>query len=109
MRVEFPNPDELILPGQFVNVTLVSAEPEDQLVVPQIAIQVNQTGPFVLVVDKDNKVELRPVKTGQRSGTEISVSDGLTVGEMIIVEGIQKVRPGTAVKPVTQQDRATAK
>lgn len=109
VRVEFPNPDELILPGQFVNVTLVSAEPEDQLVVPQIAIQVNQTGPFVLVVDKDNKVELRPVKTGQRSGTEISVSDGLTVGEMIIVEGIQKVRPGATVKPVTQQDRATAK
>ena len=76
MRVEFPNPDELILPGQFVNVTLVSAKPENQIVVPQTAIQENQTGPFVLVVDKDNKVGIRPVKTGQRKGTEISVTEG---------------------------------
>ena len=79
------------------------------MVVPQIAIQENQTGPFVLVVDKDNKVELRPVKTGQRTGMEIAVTDGLTVGESVIVEGIQKVRPGATVKPVARQDRAAAK
>jgi len=92
-----------------VNVTLVSAEPKEQVVVPQVAIQENQTGPFVLVVGKDNKVELRPVKTGQRNGTEIAVSEGLTAGESVIVEGIQKVRPGVTVKPVAQQDRAAAK
>ena len=109
VRVEFPNPDELLLPGQFVNVTLVSAKPENQIVVPQTAIQENQTGPFVLVVDKDNKVGIRPVKTGQRKGTEISVTEGLTVGETIIVEGIQKVRPGATVKPVVQQKKAAAK
>ena len=109
VRVEFPNPDELLLPGQFVNVTLVSAKPENQIVVPQTAIQENQTGPFVLVVDKDNKVGIRPVKTGQRKGTEISVTEGLTVGETIIVEGIQKVRPGATVKPVAQQKNAAAK
>jgi len=109
VRVEFPNPDELILPGQFVNVTLVSSEPENQIVVPQTAIQENQTGPFVLVVDKDNKVGIRPVKTGQRKDAEISVMDGLAVGEMIIVEGIQKVRPGATVKPVAQKKSAAAK
>jgi len=109
VRVEFPNPDELLLPGQFVKVSLVSAKPEDQMVVPQTAIQENQTGPFVLVVDKDNKVELRPVKTGQRKGTEIAVSEGLTEGESVIVEGIQKVRPGATVKPVAQQKNAAAK
>ncbi|MFQ5626114.1 MAG: efflux RND transporter periplasmic adaptor subunit [Methyloligellaceae bacterium] len=109
VRVEFPNPDSLILPGQFMNVTLVSADPKDQMVVPQAAVQENQTGPFVLVVDKDNKVELRPVKTGQRSGTEIAVTEGLNVGETVIVEGIQKVRPGATVKPVAQQKRAAAK
>ncbi|MHA1564061.1 MAG: efflux RND transporter periplasmic adaptor subunit, partial [Alphaproteobacteria bacterium] len=109
VRVEFPNPDELLLPGQFVNVTLVSAKPENQIVVPQTAIQENQTGPFVLVVDKDNKVGIRPVKTGQRKGTEIAVTEGLTVGETIIVEGIQKVRPGATVKPVVQQKNAAAK
>jgi membrane fusion protein (multidrug efflux system) len=90
-------------------VTLVSAKPENQIVVPQTAIQENQTGPFVLVVDKDNKVGIRPVKTGQRKGTEISVTEGLTVGETIIVEGIQKVRPGATVKPVAQQKNAAAK
>jgi membrane fusion protein (multidrug efflux system) len=109
VRVEFPNPDALILPGQFVNVTLVSAEPKEQVVVPQVAIQENQTGPFVLVVDKDNRVELRPVKTGQRNGTEIAVADGLTVGESIIVEGIQKVRPGMTVNPVSGQTKPAAK
>jgi membrane fusion protein (multidrug efflux system) len=109
VRVEFPNPDALLLPGQFVNVTLVSAVPQNQMVVPQVAIQENQTGPFVLVVDKDNKVELRPVKTGQRIGTEISVTDGLTPGESIIIEGIQKVRPGATVNPVSGQKSAAAK
>ena len=109
VRVEFPNPDSLILPGQFVSVTLVSSDPKDQMVVPQAAVQTNQTGPFVLVVNKDNKVEMRPVQTGQRFGTEITVSEGLTEGESIIVEGIQKVRPGAAVKPVPQQAQAAAK
>jgi len=109
VRVEFPNPDRLILPGQFVNLTLVSEQREDQLVVPQAAIQENQTGPFVLVVDKDSKVELRPVKTGQRDGTEITVTDGLTAGETIIVQGIQKVRPGAEVKPVSAQTSEAAK
>ncbi len=106
VRVEFPNPDSLILPGQFVSVTLVSSNPEDQMVVPQAAVQTNQTGPFVLVVNKDNKVELRPIQTGQRLGIEIAVTEGLAVGESIIVEGIQKVRPGATVKPVPQQKRA---
>jgi len=109
VRVEFPNPDSLILPGQFMSVTLVSADPQQQMVVPQAAVQTNQTGPFVLVVNKDNKVELRPIQTGQRVGTEIAVTKGLNVGETIIVEGIQKVRPGATVKPVAQQKRAAAK
>ena len=103
VRVEFPNPDALILPGQFMNVTLVSSDPEDQMVVPQVAVQANQAGPFVLVVNKDNEVELRPVKTGQRVGTEIAVTEGLYVGETIIIEGIQKVRPGAKVNPVMQK------
>ncbi|MGI9383140.1 MAG: efflux RND transporter periplasmic adaptor subunit [Methyloligellaceae bacterium] len=100
IRVEFPNPDAVVLPGQFVNVILVSKKPESQLVVPQAAVQENQAGPFVLVVDKENRVVTRPVKTGQRTGTEIVISEGLAEGETIIVEGIQKVRPGAKVNPV---------
>jgi membrane fusion protein (multidrug efflux system) len=52
---------------------------------------------------------MRPVQTGQRFGTEITVTEGLTEGESIIVEGIQKVRPGATVKPVPQQAQAAAK
>jgi len=107
VRVEFPNPDKLILPGLFVNVVLVSADPKDQLVVAQAAVQENQTGPFVLVVDGDNRVEMRPIKTGQRDGTDIVVTEGLTKGEMIVVEGIQKVRPGGLVDPVKQDQKAS--
>ncbi len=107
VRVEFPNTDGLILPGLFVNVVLVSADPKDQLVVAQAAVQENQTGPFVLVVDGDNRVEIRPIKTGQRDGTDIVVTEGLTKGEMIVVEGIQKVRPGGLVDPVKQDQKAS--
>ena len=107
VRVEFPNTEGLILPGLFVNVVLVSADPKDQLVVAQAAIQENQTGPFVLVVNNDNRVEMRPIKTGQRAGTDIVVTDGLTKGEMIVIEGIQKVRPGGLVDPVRQGQKAS--
>ena len=107
VRVEFPNPDKLILPGLFVNVVLVSADPKDELVVAQAAVQENQTGPFVLVVDNENRVEMRPIKTGQRDGTDIVVTEGLTKGEMIVVEGIQKVRPGGLVDPVKQDQQAS--
>ena len=107
VRVEFPNTEGLILPGLFVNVVLVSADPRDQLVVAQAAVQENQSGPFVLVVDGENRVEMRQIKTGQRDGTDIVVTDGLTKGEMIVVEGIQKVRPGGVVDPVKQDQKAS--
>jgi membrane fusion protein (multidrug efflux system) len=100
VRASFPNPDSLILPGQFLNVTLVSSDPEEQVVIPQASVQANQAGPFVLIVNNDNIVEVRPVKTGQLVGSKIAVSEGLEVGETIIVEGIQKVRPNAKVNPV---------
>lgn len=102
IRINFPNPDGLIVPGQFVNVILTSTAPSQQVVIPQVSIQENQSGPFVLVVDKDNRVEQRPIKTGQRIGAEIVALEGLTAGETIIVEGIQKVRPGVVVAPTPQ-------
>ncbi len=106
LYLDFPNPDGFLLPGQFVNVNLISAEPENQLVVPQAAIQENQTGPFVLIVDQDDKVVMRPIKTGQRNGPDIAVLEGLTEGEKVIVAGIQKVRPGMKVDPVPQKSAA---
>lgn len=95
--VDFPNPDQLLLPGQFVTVILSSSEASEQILVPQAAVQLNQAGPFVLVVDGESKVEIRPITTGDRSGTEVVVLEGLSPGDTIIVDGIQKVRPGIEV------------
>ncbi len=69
------------------------------LVVPQQALQADQAGTFVLLVDKDNKVEVRRIELGESRGTRIVVIKGLTEGERVITEGIQKVRPGQVVQP----------
>ena len=98
---EFPNESELVLPGQFVTVVLVSREPQAMIVVPQSAVQTNQAGAFVLIVDQDNSVASRPVVLGERTGADVVVSEGLSAGETVIVEGIQKVRPGAKVTPVS--------
>ena len=95
--VDFPNVDEILLPGQFVTVILSNRDADEQILVPQAAVQLNQSGPFVLVVNDESQVEVRPIKTGDRSGAQIVVSEGLSVGETIIVSGIQKVRPGIKV------------
>lgn len=98
--IDFANPDRILVPGLFVNVILTSTEPTEQILIPQVAVQLNQSGSFVLVVDEDSKVELRQIVTGDRSGTDIVVLEGLTEGELIIIDGIQKVRPGGEVTAV---------
>lgn len=98
VRLKFPNADRILVPGQYVNVILESENPEKHIVIPQAAIQENQAGPFVLVVNGEGRVESRPVRTGQRVDDGIVVVEGLTDGETLIVEGIQKVRPGAEVQ-----------
>jgi membrane fusion protein (multidrug efflux system) len=97
VRAELPNPDRILVDGQFVNVRVESGKPEQVLAVPQAALQVDQAGPYVLVVGGDDKVEARRVTLGPSEGTQAVVRDGLKEGERVIVEGIQKVRPGMAV------------
>jgi membrane fusion protein (multidrug efflux system) len=81
-----------------VNVVAEFGKGQSLLQVPQQALQLDQTGVFVLVVDKDNKVQVRRVETGQSVGTAISVLKGLNAGDLVISEGIQKVRPGQVVQ-----------
>lgn len=100
VRAEFPNSDGLISAGQFVNVMMTGSETRKGLIVPQAAVQTNQAGAFILVVDADDKVEVRPVTLGARNGANIVVREGLQAGETIIVEGLQKARPGATVTPV---------
>ncbi len=100
-RAQFPNPKGLLLPGQFVTVVIRPKQTERSIVVPQVAVQRDAEGYFVLVVDRANKVEVRRVQTTRQIGTDWVVSNGLATGERVIVDGIQKVRPTMAVNPVT--------
>jgi len=99
VRGTFPNPDGLLLPGQYVGVLLTLGQPRPRTVVAQAAVQENQAGRFVLVVGSDNRVEARQIETGERVGTDWVVESGLEPGEMVVVEGLQKVRPGGEVQP----------
>jgi membrane fusion protein (multidrug efflux system) len=100
MRAEFPNPDRALLPGQFVTVRLPVAQADNAIVVPQRAVQVSPQGQVVLLVGTDGKVMPQPVKTGGLSGGDWIISEGLKGGEQVIVNGVQKARPGNPVKAV---------
>ncbi len=99
-RAQFPNPKGLLLPGQFVTVVIRPKQTERSIVVPQIAVQRDSEGYFVLVVDRSNKVEVRRIEASRQIDTDWVVSDGLATGERVIVDGIQKVRPTMVVNPV---------
>ena len=98
MRATLPNPERQLIDGQFATVEVRERQEQQRLVVPQAAIQVDQAGNYVLLVDKDNKVELRRVKTGPNQETDIVIEQGLTADDSVIVDGVQKVRPGQVVK-----------
>ncbi len=98
MRATLPNPDRLLVDGEFVTVQIKEKKEQPRLVVPQAALQVDQAGYYVLVVNADNKVEQRRVTVGPNQGLDAVIQSGLKEGEKVIVEGVQKVRPGQLVK-----------
>jgi len=93
-----PNPDRTLIDGQFLGVRVERGAPRRVFAVAQAAVQVDQAGPYVLVVGADDKVVERRVKLGLAEGVQVVVEEGLNEGERVIVEGIQKVRPGMAVE-----------
>jgi membrane fusion protein (multidrug efflux system) len=99
VRAVFANPDRILVDGQLVAVVAEASKGETALLVPTQALQLDQSGTFVLVVGKDNKVEVRRIELGESKGTRIVVTKGLAAGELVITEGIQKVRPGQVVQP----------
>lgn len=109
IRGRFDNPNRVLVPGQYVTVLLQGKEETKQLVIPQVAVQEDQTGRFVLVVDNNKKVEVRKVYTGEQIGTDWVIQSGLQEGEQVIVQGLQKVRPGMVVnaQPAMSQSNAT--
>lgn len=99
LRAEFPNPQRELLPGMFVRVRFPQAQADNVLRVPQRAVQAGPQGQFVLVVGPENKVMPQPIVTGGMADTDFIVSNGLQGGERVIVNGLQKARPGTVVAP----------
>jgi membrane fusion protein (multidrug efflux system) len=105
VRATFPNPDYALVDGQLVRVKLESGEAEERIVIPQAALISDQEGTYVFVVE-DGKAAVRRVKTAGPSGTGIIVDQGLTVGDQVVVEGGQSLRPGVAVKASPLQSRS---
>ncbi|ALO34312.1 MFP transporter [Colwellia sp. MT41] len=103
LRTIFPNPRDIILPGLFVTLIVETRDKEQMALIPQAAVQQNQQGKFVLIVGKDNKVKLRHVVLGRRINAMWVVEKGVAIGEQVIVEGLQKVRPGVEVNGVKKQ------
>jgi membrane fusion protein, multidrug efflux system len=98
MRATLPNPDGRLVDGQFVTAAIRERQEEPRLVVPQAALQVDQSGYYLLVVDGQHKVEQRRIQTGPNEDADVVITSGLRAGENVIVDGIQKVRPGQVVR-----------
>ncbi len=113
-RAEFVNKDEAVLPGQYVRVFLTGAYLKDAILIPQKCVIITQLGSVVMVVGKDNIVEMRPVKVSLNVGQSYLVDAGLKEGEKIVLDGLVKARPGAPVSleaprpPQAQQGAAPA-
>ncbi|MCS4504193.1 efflux RND transporter periplasmic adaptor subunit [Arhodomonas aquaeolei] len=104
LRAVFPNPDHELMPGMFVRARLSSGTKQDTLLVPQQGITHNRQGEATaLVVNGEGKAEQRSVKVGRALGSFWVVEDGLSAGDRVIVSGLQKARPGQAVKAVAAE------
>ena len=104
VRAIFDNSDGLLLPGQYVTILIRQSQGERLPVIPQAAVLEDRKGRYVLVVDKQNQVEKRRITTGALvAGYRWAVTSGLKTGELVIIEGLQKVKPGQTVK--TTQDK----
>ncbi|WP_170580149.1 efflux RND transporter periplasmic adaptor subunit [Ruegeria arenilitoris] len=105
LRAEFANDKRLIVDGAFLNVHIEALEPTLEVLIPQAALQRDQRGEFVLVVNDKQMVEQRYITTGDTVGSAVIVKEGLREGESVIVEGLQRVRPGVAVDAVVASEQ----
>lgn len=99
VEIEFPNPERILRAGQFARVRSVMEVRAGALVIPARAVQEMQGLQRVAVVKDDNTVEMRTVKTGPHTGNLVVVEEGLSAGERVVVEGMQRVRSGIVVSP----------
>jgi membrane fusion protein (multidrug efflux system) len=108
VKVQFPNPGNILRPGGFGMLSTVTKVQHNALLVPQRAISELQGGYLVAVVGSDNKVSIKSVKMGPKIGTLWIVDEGLTPNDRVVVEGFQKVREGMEVRPEPYKSEGTA-
>ena len=102
----FPNPGNILRPGQYGRVRIQTSFEKNALLVPQSAVNELQGGYQIAVVGQDNKVSIRPIKAGEKVGTSWVIREGLRSNDQVIVEGTGKVKDGTAVVPKSAQFEA---
>ena len=98
MRATVPNPEGFLIDGQFVTASIRERKEEPRLVVPQSALQADQSGYYALVVNSQHVVEVKRLQTGPNFDLDVIVTSGIVEGDKVIVDGIQKVRPGQVVQ-----------
>ncbi|MDR6093121.1 MdtA/MuxA family multidrug efflux RND transporter periplasmic adaptor subunit [Stenotrophomonas sp. SORGH_AS_0321] len=106
LRAQFANADDALFPNQFVNIRLQLGA-QDAVVIPDAAVQFGSKGNYVHVIDKDDKAQRRDVVLGPADGTRVSVRSGLKAGEKVVVEGIDGLEDGNAVR-IISEDAAQA-
>lgn len=99
IRASIPNPERLLVDQQLLGVSVISKTAEKKLVMSQSAVLLDQEGAYVLVVNKDNKVEMRRVELGEQVSPNVIINKGLEEGDRVIVSGHLKARPGSLVEP----------
>jgi len=105
LRAVFPNPKQQLLPGMYVRASLEEGVRENGILVPQKGIVRDATGaPSAFVLNAENKVEKRSVKTARAMGDQWLIAEGLQAGDRMVVEGIQKIRPGQEVEILSNTD-----
>jgi membrane fusion protein, multidrug efflux system len=106
LKAIFQNQDNALFPNQFVNVRLLLDVRNEAIIVPAAAIQRGPQGTFVYVVKADQTVEARPVTVGPTASTEASIEAGLSPAEKVVVDGVDKLRPGSTVQARTPEGTA---
>lgn len=103
LKARFPNENEVLSPGAFVNVALTLKERPNAITIPTPALQVGQNGTFVFVADENNKVEMRPITVANSTSTFTVVSSGLKAGEKVVTDGQLQLVPGASIRPRSAQ------
>jgi multidrug efflux system membrane fusion protein len=106
LRATFANPDNVLFPSQFVNVRLLVDTLKNVVLVPNAAVQLGQSGPFVYVVKDEASVEVRKVKSGPSDSAHTVIESGLNPGESVVIDGVDRLRDGAAVRLVSAKTAA---